>query len=197
MIFERKGLIMLKTALHFSHQLLSECLSSGDIAVDATMGNGHDTVFLSQLVGDTGHVYSFDIQDMAIQSTQQKVDEQEIKQVTLIKDGHENVLTHLPQDTKIKAAVFNLGYLPNGDKLITTTSPTTIAAISALLSILEPSGRLVLVIYSGHEQGVIEKSDVLEYASKLPQDTYSVLTYQFINQQNNPPSILCIEKKRT
>jgi len=187
---------MLKTALHFSHQLLSDCVCLGDTVVDATMGNGHDTLFLSQLVGNDGHVYAFDIQEKALQSTQKKVDDQQLKHITLIKDGHEHVLNYLPQGTTIKAAIFNLGYLPRGDKQITTTSPTTIAAITSLLSVLEPSGRIVLVIYSGHEQGVTERSDVLTYATNLPQDLYSVLTYQFINQKNNPPSVLCIEKKR-
>ncbi|WP_270279751.1 tRNA (mnm(5)s(2)U34)-methyltransferase [Vagococcus bubulae] len=187
---------MLKTALHFSHQLLSECINPGECVVDATMGNGHDTVFLSQLVGETGHVYAFDIQDKAIESTQKKLTEQSIQNATLIKDGHEHAVSHLPYNIKIKAAIFNLGYLPRGDKHITTTSNTTLTAINQLLSILEESGRLVLVLYSGHEEGMSEKNDVLAFAETLPQDNYSVLTYQFINQQNNPPSVLCIEKKR-
>lgn len=187
---------MLKTALHFSHQLLTECIIPGDTVIDATMGNGHDTLFLSKLVGYTGHVYAFDIQDKAIESTQKKITAQSIQNTTLIKDGHEYAVNHLPKNTNIKAAIFNLGYLPRGDKHITTTSDTTITAINQLLSILEEGGRLILVLYSGHEEGMAEKSDVLTFAQTLPQDMYSVLTYQFINQQNNPPSVLCIEKKR-
>lgn len=187
---------MLKTALHFSHQLLTECINPGNIVIDATMGNGHDTLFLSELVGYTGHVYAFDIQDKAIESTKKKITAQAIQNTTLIKDGHEHAVNHLPENTKIKAAIFNLGYLPRGDKHITTTSDTTLTAINQLLSILEESGRLILVLYSGHKEGMTEKSDVLTFAQTLPQDMYSVLTYQFINQQNNPPSVLCIEKKR-
>lgn len=187
---------MLKTALHFSHQLLSECVQPDDVVIDATMGNGHDTVFLSQLVKETGHVYAFDIQEKALESTKKILEKQSIHNASLIKDGHQNVLTYLPDNTMIKAAIFNLGYLPRGDKQITTTSDTTISAISSLLTILVEGGRLVLVLYSGHKEGMNEKEDVLSFAETLPQDYYSVLTYQFINQQNNPPSVLCIEKKR-
>lgn len=190
------GKFLLKTALKFSHELLDECIDLGDSVVDATMGNGHDTLFLAQLVGSDGHVYAFDIQEKAIESTQQKLKDQHIKHVSLIKDGHEKVLEHLPTHTKIKAAIFNLGYLPHGDKSITTTSQTTITAITSLLNILEEKGRIVLVLYSGHDEGMCEKKDVLAFTQLLPQETYSVLTYQFINQQNNPPSVLCIERKR-
>ncbi|APB30408.1 class I SAM-dependent methyltransferase [Vagococcus teuberi] len=186
---------MLKTALHFSHQLLSDCVQPGDVVIDATMGNGHDTVFLSQLVENEGHVYAFDIQEKALESTRKKLEKQNIQNTSLIKDGHQNALTYLPDNTMIKAAIFNLGYLPRGDKQITTKSKTTLSAITSLLTILAEDGRLILVLYSGHDEGMSEKEEVLSFAETLSQDSYSVLTYQFINQKNNPPSVLCIEKK--
>lgn len=186
---------MLKTALHFSHQLLTEVVADGDHVIDATMGNGHDTLFLSELVGTTGKVYAFDVQAQALANTQKKLGENH-PQATLFLAGHETIAEKISPSEKIKAAIFNLGYLPQSDKSIVTHSNTTLTAMEAILSRLVEQGRLILVIYYGHEGGMTEKEAVLAFCQNLPQEQYTVLNYQFINQKNNPPLLVCIEKKR-
>lgn len=188
---------MLQTALRFSHDLLTECIVDGDVIIDATMGNGHDTLFLKKLLGNSGHLYSFDIQKEAITSTKKRLeDEADLENVSLIHQGHETIDDVLPLDVEVGAAIFNLGYLPRGNKDITTTKETTLIALEMILSRLRPKGRVVLVLYSGHDSGMTEKDAVLDYAKNLSQEVFSVLTYQFINQKNNPPSLICIEKKK-
>lgn len=187
---------MLQTALHFSHTLLKEVIKEGDSVVDATMGNGNDTAFLAELVGTKGDVYAFDVQEQALTATAKKLTDANLtKQVQLFHQGHETIETVLAKETLITAAIFNLGYLPKSDKTIITTPDTTKQALDALLPRLIPKGRIVLVVYYGHDGGEAELELVQEYCQNLPQEHYSVLTYQFINQRNNPPVLFCIEKK--
>lgn len=184
---------MLETAMHYSHTLLKECVHTGDLVVDATMGNGHDTLFLSQLVGPTGEVFGFDVQSAAVKNTKERVNN--APNVHCILDGHENMEHYLPKDCMIQAAIFNLGYLPKSDKSIITQPQTTIAALNYLVEHLAPAGRIVIVLYYGHPGGEKEKKAVLRFAKQLKQETFNVMTYQFINQCNQPPICLCIEKK--
>ncbi|OZT12287.1 16S rRNA (cytosine(1402)-N(4))-methyltransferase [Priestia aryabhattai] len=184
--------------LPFARTLLTSAVNEGDTVIDATVGNGHDTSFLAKLVGANGHVYGFDIQDEAIQNTFERLVKQGIEQqVTLIKDSHSHLKKHIPPylHGKLTGAIFNLGYLPGGNKEIVTLSTSTIQAIEQLIELLAPEGLIVLVIYHGHEQGQLERDDVLHYVSNLDQQLVHVLRYQFINQQNNPPFIVAIEKR--
>lgn len=188
---------MLNTALRYSHELLSDIIEIGDQVIDATMGNGNDTLFLAEKVGTSGHVYAFDVQEQALINTAKKLKEHGYdKQVTLFLKGHETINDVLITDQTIKAAIFNLGYLPKSDKQIMTHERTTIIALKALMDHLVEKGRIILVIYDGHEGGKIEKEEVISFVSSLPQEKFSVLSYQFINQKNNPPSLICIEKKK-
>lgn len=183
--------------LPYARTLLQEVIQSGDTVVDATAGNGHDTLFLANLVGDNGKVISCDIQDEAIMATNERIQQaNKSKRVELHHIGHEH-LNQLPsfQTAQIRAAIFNLGYLPKGDKRITTTGDTTIQAIEQIYSKLLKEGRIVLVIYHGHPEGKVEKDDVLHYVSNLPQEEAHVASYQFINQRNNPPFVVVIEKR--
>lgn len=187
---------MLQTALHFSHSLLKEVVHDNDIVVDATMGNGNDTVFLANLVGENGHVFAFDVQKQAIENTKLTLTDLDLlKRTTLIQNGHEFVDSIIPEETVIKAAIFNLGYLPKSDKTIITKADTTLQALTKLLEHLCPHGRIILVVYFGHDGGKEELEAIQEFCIKLSQIEYNVLTYQFINQKNNPPILYCIEKK--
>jgi tRNA A58 N-methylase Trm61 len=187
---------MLQTALHFSHTLLKESIAEGDTVVDATMGNGNDTVFLAELVGPNGIVYAFDVQEQALTNTTKKLTEAGLSDhVQLFHQGHETIATTLTKETTVAAAIFNLGYLPKSDKQIITTPNTTKQALEALLLRLKNKGRIILVVYYGHTGGEAELAFVQDYCQALPQESYSVLTYQFINQRNNPPILFCIEKK--
>lgn len=187
---------MLKRSLHYSHELLKDVVSLGDTVVDATMGNGNDTLFLAKLVGEDGYVHAFDIQEQAMENTSQKLKEHNCeKQAKLHLIGHEFLGSVIDITEQISAAIFNLGYLPKSDKSIVTHETTTIKALEELLLRLKELGRIILVIYDGHNAGKIEKQEVLNFVASLPQEIYSVLSYQFINQRNNPPSLICIEKK--
>ncbi|GAB2543792.1 tRNA 5-(aminomethyl)-2-thiouridylate-methyltransferase MnmM [Gracilibacillus alcaliphilus] len=179
--------------IHYSHQLLTEIIQPGDTVIDATCGNGHDTLKLAELVTATGQVYAFDIQDQAIINTRRKLTDKGIRHVELIHDGHEHIDQYI-QDQPIAAAIFNLGYLPKADHSIITVPDTTITALSTLLQSLRKNGRVVLVIYHGHPGGTEEKEQVLAYCQSLDQKQFQVLQYQFINQINLPPFIIAIEK---
>ena len=180
--------------LPFSKTLLNQHIKEDSIVIDATCGNGHDTLYLAQQTSQ-GHVYAFDIQATAISETEERVNS--YSNVQLIQDSHANVAQHLAPEHRghIDAAIFNLGYLPHGDKTIITQAPSTIAAIEAIMEMLAPEGIIILVIYHGHPGGTEEKDALLEYLSKIDQQKAHVLQYQFINQQNHPPFICAIEKR--
>lgn len=187
---------MLAKALAFSHTLLSECIQAGDTVLDATIGNGYDTLFLAELVGKNGTVYGFDIQEQALISTRTRLAADHVQaSVKLIKANHADAVELLPKTVQLKAVIFNLGYLPSGDKSIVTQAASTISAMHKLLPCLVAGGRMIFVVYYGHPGGEQEKVSLLAEASCLPQTAYDVLTYQFINQKNQPPFVIAIEKK--
>lgn len=184
--------------LQFARGLLEKVVNFGDIAIDCTIGNGNDTVFLAKLVGKTGKVYGFDIQELAMEKTTAKLAENGLnEQVTLTLTGHENVKSVIPVGLhdKIKGAIFNLGYLPGGDKGIVTVPTTTIQSVQHLLEIMAPEGIIVIVIYHGHPEGMTERDALVEFVKTIPQEEAHVLEYRFINQANNPPFIIAIEKR--
>lgn len=184
--------------LPYTKILLNKAVKDGDIVVDATVGNGHDTIFLAELVGSTGKVYGFDVQEQAITTTKERLIQQNLlERVVLFHKGHEQLAAMIPpgDQGKITGAVFNLGYLPGSDKTIVTKPETTIAAINQLLEIMAPEGIIVLVIYHGHDGGAAERDSLLQYCRELDQKSAHVLQYQFINQQHHPPFIVAIEKR--
>lgn len=177
---------------------MEQSVSEGDIVVDGTCGNGHDTLFLTKLVGQNGHVYGFDIQSEAINRTTQRLKDNGFgARATIYHDSHAKLKERVPpyHRTNIQAAIFNLGYLPGSDKTIVTTPGETIASIDSLLSLLNEGGVIVLVVYHGHPGGKEEKDAVLDYVTGLDQQSFRALQYSFINQKNNPPFILAVEKR--
>ncbi|MEH7181332.1 tRNA (mnm(5)s(2)U34)-methyltransferase [Neobacillus vireti] len=184
--------------LPFAKKLLENAVTSGDVAVDATVGNGHDTLFIANLVGPSGKVYGFDVQEDAIRTSTERLQQHGIKErVTIFHAGHEVLSELIPVEHhgKITAAIFNLGYLPGSDKSIVTKPETTISSIEQLLTIMAPEGIIILVIYHGHEEGAIEREALLRYCKEIDQKRAHVLQYRFMNQQNNPPFIVAIEKR--
>ena len=179
----------MKRPLELAHDFLAQVITKDDVVVDATMGNGHDTLFLAKLAKQ---VYAFDIQEQALQKTSQRLQEAGLTNVELILQGHETVDQFVRE---VKAAIFNLGYLPSADKSIITQPQTTIEALDKLCQILVKGGRIAIMIYYGHDGGIEEKNSVEELLTTLPQKEWSVLKYQFINQINCPPICYVIEKK--
>lgn len=182
--------------LQFSHRLLEEIIHRGDEVIDATVGNGYDTVFLADLVGEEGKVWGFDIQSQAIQVTKERLVSQKLDgQVQLIHAGHEQIDQYISPDHSIQAAVFNLGYLPKGDKSIITHPKTTLQALDHCLTRLVSGGLISIMVYFGHAGGENERDAILKFSQQLPQNDFTVYHYQIINQINQPPFLLIIEKK--
>lgn len=174
--------------LQMAHAFLEEVVTDEDIVVDATMGNGHDTLFLARLAKK---VYAFDIQEQAIEQTTKRLAEAKLDNVELFLTGHENVDQYVES---IKAAIFNLGYLPSADKTVITQPHTTIQALEKLCQRLVAGGRIAVMIYYGHEGGDVERDAVLDFVSQLPQQEFTVALYKTINQINQPPFLVMIEK---
>lgn len=175
-----------------AHLLLATRIEQGDRVVDATAGNGHDTLFLAEKVGDEGTVHAYDIQQQALANTRQRLDEHGLTH---------RVVLHLQSHTEIarlkepiQVAVFNLGYLPGSDKQIITQPDSTCEAVEAARSLLREGGIIVIVVYPGHEGGAQEAAAVERYAEKLPASEYVVLKYAYINRAD-APYIVAIEKK--
>lgn|SRR5690625_2255626 len=189
---------MLKGIIPFAHDLLNKSVDEGEIVVDATCGNGNDTLFLSNLVGEDGAVYAFDIQAQAIETTEKLLQEHKRTNVTLILDSHAQIEKYLRNDgvETLGGAIFNLGYLPRSDKQIITKGDSTIAAMETLLRYIRVGARIVIVVYHGHDGGKEEKNAVLQFVRELDQTYYAAITYQFINQRNNPPFVVAIEKRK-
>lgn len=184
----------LERILPFAKTLIKQHTQDESIVIDATCGNGHDTLFLAQQVSN-GCVHAFDIQEAAILNTKQKT--KDFNNVIIHQANHSEAKQYIPIESHgaVDAAIFNLGYLPKGDKSVVTQPNSTIAAIEAIFDILSTEGIIILVIYPGHEEGKIERDAVINYLKNFNQNKAHVLQYQFINQQNDPPFICAIEKR--
>ena len=178
----------MKRPLEMAHDFLAQVITKEDIVVDATMGNGYDTLFLAKLAKQ---VYAFDIQEQALEKTSQRLQEAGLTNAELILQGHETVDQFVRE---AKAGIFNLGYLPSADKSIITQPQTTIEALEKLCHLLVKGGRIAIMIYYGHEGGDIEKDAVMDFVSQLPQQEYTATIYRTLNQINNPPFLVMIEK---
>ena len=178
----------MKRPLEMAHDFLAQVITKDDVVVDATMGNGYDTLFLAKLAKQ---VYAFDIQEQALEKTSQRIQEAGLTNVDLILQGHETVDQYV---TEVKAVIFNLGYLPSADKSIITQPQTTLEALEKLCQVLVKGGRIAIMIYYGHEGGDIERDAVLDFVSQLPQQEYTATIYRTLNQINNPPFLVMIEK---
>lgn len=184
----------LQHVVSMNQLILSQLIEPGDVVVDATMGNGNDTVFLCQLVGTKGKVYAFDIQENALVETHFKLSVLKLEAIaTLIHSGHENIEQFINEP--IKAVVFNLGYLPGADKKLHTQWLTTLKAIEASLKLLQKDGFISITAYPGSELGAAETHALEAFIQALPQKQFGVSRYQMINQINEPPILYFIQKR--
>lgn len=179
------------TGLH-KHFIL-EHLKEGEVAVDFTMGNGNDTLFLSKTVGEKGRIYAFDIQEQALVSTREHLENNGAPEnYTLICDSHHKVMDYVKEP--IKAGMFNLGYLPrSGKKAVTTLRETTMPAVEAAIELLLPDGVLIVAIYPGHEEGALEGDMLREYFATLSRFKICASEFKILNSPTSPYFFL-IEK---
>ena len=185
----------LKSARFLATDILERAVSPGDTVIDATMGNGRDTLALCRLVGEEGRVYAFDVQPSAVENTRQRLAEAGLlKRARLFCMGHE----HLAGQVRgpVSAAVFNLGWLPGGDHSVTTRWETTKAAVEAALGLLKGGGVLVICAYPGHPEGDRERAALTAYLAALRPQDFNVLHHRFLNASPGAPECFAVQKQR-
>lgn len=180
-----------------AHNLISDKVKSGDIVIDATVGNGHDTRFLIDIIKPKGNVFGFDIQQDAIESARSALQEHSFAdRLILIHASHANMSAYIPSEhhCKISAVMFNLGYLPGGDKRIITKSDSTLAALASASQLLSADGIITILAYPGHEGGEVEAEQVFNWCLALDPKQYQVKRFE--NHPNNPsaPKLFVITK---
>lgn len=184
---------IIKNSLYQSHDIVMKAVKPGDTVIDATAGNGGDTVFLAKLTGSGGKVYCFDIQQRALDKTRERLRNEGLDGIVeLICDSHENMDRYVKQP--VRCVMFNLGYLPGGDHKIGTKGPSTIAAVQKAMELIMVHGIITIVIYYGGDSGFDEKEQVLEYIRTIDCKRFTVSRTDFVNQINCPPILVCIEK---
>ena len=173
---------ILKTEKSFILQHIKE----GDTVADFTMGNGHDTEFLSKTVGAGGKVTAFDIQPMALESTAKNLRDWGCPENwRLICDSHHNAPKYI--EGKIKAGMFNLGYLPgSGNKALTTMRETTLPAVENALSLLDRDAILMVAVYPGHPEGALEGEELQRYFATLSRYKLCIAKFQMVNSPTSP-----------
>ena len=184
---------VLRNARHLAADYMKRTIREGDVVVDATMGNGKDTLFLCDLVGESGHVYAFDVQAEAVERTRERVKEAGYEErTTLLLAGHETMAQHV----KIapSAIMFNLGWLPGAAHTVTTKTDTTLAAVAAAADLIAPGGIVTVCIYPGHEEGKRELAALIDYASGLSVRRYNVLHHHFLCASDETPQLILIQK---
>ena len=182
------------SARRWAQVLMAEALHDGARAVDATMGNGHDTLWLCERVGETGFVWAFDIQQAALDRTRERLEEAGLSsRAALILEGHHHMARFVPEP--VDGVMFNLGWLPGTDKARRTRADTTIPAADAALSLLKPAGLLTICVYPGHEEGAIELQALVAWAGALDPRAYDAMTRAYVNQPNDPPVLFAVRKR--
>ena len=183
----------LRSARYLARDVLLQAVRPGDTAVDATMGNGHDTQMLCEAVGPGGRVYAFDIQKDAVAETEKRLRSGGVlARATLINAGHEHMAEYVMEP--VRAVVFNLGWLPGGDHSVTTRWETTSRAVRTALELLQPGGVLVICAYPGHEEGERERQELAGFLSDLSNREYNVLRQHFLNANAGAPECFVIQK---
>lgn len=187
----------LMLAVNIAHMLMKECIKEGDLVIDATSGNGHDTLFLSTCVGTNGEVIAIDIQEEAIHSTQRLILQHERVNVKYMQMNHADMGTKLKEYLgNIACISFNLGYLPGAeDHSIITSSQSTIQALDASCSFLNDDGCISVIAYRGHTYGLEESLAVEQWMQALSPREWHVIAIEAVNQSSTSPIVFFARKK--
>lgn len=180
-------------AVPLSHFFLRQRVHSGDRAIDATCGNGQDTLLLAELVGTVGKVWAFDIQEQALEKTRESLAAADLLgRVSLIHGSHARLADFVAEP--VTAIVFNLGYLPSGGRAIKTSAESTVAALEQGLELLLPAGIILIAVYTGHEGGGTEWAAVQAWGEGLDPDEFNVWQSRQLNRSPRAPFLLLVEK---
>jgi len=194
--------------VNVAHNLIKKVLHPGDFAIDATVGNGHDTLFLIEQVGPFGKVYGFDIQLTAIESTRAKVGayrtgENALGKATLtpenlilIQASHSDMADYISaqHQSNISAIMFNLGYLPGGDKQIITRIDSTVSALNNASRLLSSNGIITVIAYPGHQGGDMETGQVKNWCKHLNADQFKIDILYSSESNDSAPRLFVIRK---
>jgi tRNA G37 N-methylase Trm5 len=181
--------------LELAHASIQRAVTPGSLVVDATAGNGKDTLFLAGLVGPVGLVLAFDIQPEALEKTRTALEKARLAtRVRLLLTGHENVAACL-QHNVVSAAMFNLGFLPGSTKEIATRPSTTLAALNGLLPAMLPGSLLSIHRYGGHDGGKEESKAVLDWAARQPEENWRIYRYETWNKKRGAENLLLMERR--
>ena len=179
-----------------AHNLIEKELTEGDIVIDATIGNGHDTAFLAKQIGRQGTVFGFDVQQQAISTTQFHLEQAKFENFCLFHASHSEMDRHIPtqQQGKVKLIMFNLGYLPGSDKTVITQTNTTLIALNKSIILLAPNGIVTIAAYPGHSGGEVETEQVKLWCEQLDPLLY---TFEQIrsSEKANAPRLFIVRKK--
>jgi hypothetical protein len=181
--------------LNTAHELVREVLRPGGIAIDATVGNGHDTAFLVEQAGPSGKVFGFDVQQAAIESTRKKIASRpEAECLTLIPASHADMADKIPSQYhgNIRAIMFNLGYLPGGDKSIITRTDSTLTALTAAARILSADGIITLLAYPGHLGGDEETDQVKNWCEQQDENQFKISIVYSAEHKESAPRLFVI-----
>jgi len=183
----------IRGAVAFCHHFLRERVKPGDHVVDATCGNGQDTLLLAEIVGSSGKVWGFDIQEDALERTGARVaDAGFSERVTLVHAGHERLADYINEP--VQAVVFNLGYLPSGNQEIATRGATTAMALTQAAALLSSGGVILIAVYTGHDGGPEEWQTVREWGEALSPRQFNVWQSRQLNRPDTAPFMVFIEK---
>jgi len=184
----------LRGAVAQAHHFLSCAVQPGDRVVDATCGNGNDTLFLARLVGSSGRVWAFDVQQDALRNTSLLLSEHCcLSQVELHLQGHEHIYETVRQP--VRAVIFNLGFLPGSDTGCITRPETTISALGQAAEMLLPGGVVTVAVYPGHSGGGDEAEAVESWASGLPPALFNAWRHRQLNRSDAAPYLLLVERR--
>ena len=185
-----------KSARHWAEELIRQAVEPGARVIDATMGNGYDTQWLAELVGESGHVYGFDIQLEAVNRTRDRLAAAGLEnRATLFHAGHEHIAELVGEP--VDAAVFNLGWLPGTDKALRTRAETTLTAVNAALDRLTEGALMTICVYPGHPEGRDELDRLIAWGGALPGEKYDVMARAYLNQSGDPPVLIAVKKNTT
>ncbi len=181
-----------------AHDYLSRQLRPGDWALDATAGNGHDSLYMAKQIGPKGHLIAIDIQPAAIRTTRRRLQAADCcDQTELLVADHSQALPSLcvqyPQT--FRAIIFNLGYLPGSDKRIQTQAHSTVRALDAAKGLLISDGLLLVTAYRGHVGGPAEASCIADWMQNLHAQAWSVKRHEPVSSGTPIPPVLWVARK--
>ncbi|MBR1820121.1 MAG: methyltransferase domain-containing protein [Clostridia bacterium] len=184
-----------RSARFWAAALIEPALYPGARAVDATMGNGKDALWLCERVGPEGKVYAFDVQAEAVSRTRSLLEAAGVaERATLFNEGHQRMAALVPEPVDV--VMFNLGWLPGAGHGVTTLTRTTLQAADAALSILKPEGLLTICVYPGHDEGARELAALREWAAALDPRRCDAMTKHYMNQPGDPPVLIAVKLKK-